>query len=406
MVLIGTSQSCSRLDSYCQICTSDCMTLMFDCIMPISRADRMRGLAGVSCRICDVLRPNFRGCYNSWRPASYPAGETFPMGIRYLVFAALLPAVPLMSQGLAAGPTDECRTAPDHQSSKVGHWYYRVDRTNHRKCWYVGPAGKVRSVTRKPGPHRVRVTHRTSKAVAEPAAAVLPIRAEQPVLPIRAAVLVADNAQGIGQTTSQHIAQPKSQNIIISARWPDPVTANGHAVGASGLADIAGAHAGSTVGSQSSVPVNDPYHSSARAELGAPEAAPSIDRLPKLALLAGGLVAAGVVGCMMFRHSGTRRRDVAARAYAANKWLPRDESILPVLARASMPGVPAADTRYFQRPTAAAQPELAFLASGAVLNLTDTIHVDQSERTNADGRLRQRCRTSVSAPCEGVSARS
>jgi len=197
---------------------------------------------------------------------------------KYLVFAGLLAAVPLTAlPGLAEGPAGECHSAPNRQSSAGGHWYYRLDRTNHRKCWYVGPAGKARSVTRKSGPHRVRVTHRTSRAVAEPAAAW---DAEQPVLPTGAAVLVAENADGTGSAASQQIAQPKNRNVIISARWPDPVTANGSAPGARESTDIAGARAGSTAGSQRSVAVKGTDHSSALAALRAPEAAPEATAAP------------------------------------------------------------------------------------------------------------------------------
>jgi len=275
---------------------------------------------------------------------------------KYLVFAGLLAAVPLTAlPGLAEGPAGECHSAPNRQSSEGGHWYYRLDRTNHRKCWYVGPAGKARSVTRKSGPHRVRVTHRTSRAVAEPAAAW---DAEQPVLPTGAAVLVAENADGTGSAASQQIAQPKNRNVIISARWPDPVTANGSAPGARESTDIAGARAGSTAGSQRSVAVKGTDHSSALAALRAPEAAPAIDSQRTLALVAGGLVIAGVVGCMVFRHSGTRRRQVAARAYLAHRASPREDSILPILARASKPLAPAlAEPRYVHGTTVAARPE-------------------------------------------------
>jgi hypothetical protein len=281
-----------------------------------------------------------------------------PKQTRYLVFAGLLAAVPLPTlPGQAARPTGECRTTPNHRSSEGGHWYYRVDRTNHRKCWYVRPAGKVRSVTSKPGLHRVPVTQLTLKVVAEPTAAR---GAEQPVLPIRAAALVADDAQGVA--TRQQIAQPKVQNVIISARWPDPVEANGDIASARGLTDIAGA--GSLAGSQSSVPVKDPDHTPARAASRAPEAAPAIHSRQMLELLAGGLAIAGAVGSIMLRHSVRRRRDVAARAYAARRSSSRDESILPILARASKLALPApADPQYFRRTTVAARPAGIFLAA-------------------------------------------
>jgi len=36
-----------------------------------------------------------------------------------------------------AGAAEQCLSAPNHQPSDRGHWYYRIDRTNHRNCWYV-----------------------------------------------------------------------------------------------------------------------------------------------------------------------------------------------------------------------------------------------------------------------------
>ncbi len=39
---------------------------------------------------------------------------------------------------LAAGT---CIEGPNLNAGQGGHWYYRVDRINHRKCWYVMEAG-------------------------------------------------------------------------------------------------------------------------------------------------------------------------------------------------------------------------------------------------------------------------
>ena len=38
--------------------------------------------------------------------------------------------------GSAAQAADECRGAPSGPSAKGQHWFYRVDRASHRKCWY------------------------------------------------------------------------------------------------------------------------------------------------------------------------------------------------------------------------------------------------------------------------------
>jgi hypothetical protein len=43
-------------------------------------------------------------------------------------------AVGSHSPGLAV---DGCLLQPTHEETNGGRWYYRLDRVNHRKCWYV-----------------------------------------------------------------------------------------------------------------------------------------------------------------------------------------------------------------------------------------------------------------------------
>jgi hypothetical protein len=33
--------------------------------------------------------------------------------------------------------TGDCLVQSNRQQAQSGHWYYRVDRVNHRKCWYL-----------------------------------------------------------------------------------------------------------------------------------------------------------------------------------------------------------------------------------------------------------------------------
>jgi hypothetical protein len=34
----------------------------------------------------------------------------------------------------------DCLAAPDSSAPKNSHWYYRIDRTQQRKCWHLGAA--------------------------------------------------------------------------------------------------------------------------------------------------------------------------------------------------------------------------------------------------------------------------
>jgi hypothetical protein len=56
---------------------------------------------------------------------------------------ALIPAVLLVMSHLSLGAAkaDECRIKPDSAAPAGMHWYYRVDRTNNRHCWYLHAQG-------------------------------------------------------------------------------------------------------------------------------------------------------------------------------------------------------------------------------------------------------------------------
>lgn len=56
---------------------------------------------------------------------------------------------------------DECLSAPKGTAPQGSHWYYRVDRSTGRHCWYLGAEGqKVRSVSE-------RTSEQTRKRVAQ-----------------------------------------------------------------------------------------------------------------------------------------------------------------------------------------------------------------------------------------------
>ena len=41
----------------------------------------------------------------------------------------------------AAHPAADCLTEPNLKVRDGGHWYYRIDVVNHRKCWFIGQSG-------------------------------------------------------------------------------------------------------------------------------------------------------------------------------------------------------------------------------------------------------------------------
>jgi hypothetical protein len=37
---------------------------------------------------------------------------------------------------------DDCLAAPNSPAPKNSHWFYRIDRTQQRKCWHLGDANQ------------------------------------------------------------------------------------------------------------------------------------------------------------------------------------------------------------------------------------------------------------------------
>jgi hypothetical protein len=71
--------------------------------------------------------------------------ERSVLGRSVLVLVVLVATLSLTG-GSSFSETAECRTNPGPPSLQGMHWYYRVDRTNNRHCWYLHSAGiQVRS---------------------------------------------------------------------------------------------------------------------------------------------------------------------------------------------------------------------------------------------------------------------
>jgi len=56
------------------------------------------------------------------------------------VFAGSLAAAVLFGLNGTASAASECIGKPSLDVSQAGHWYYHVDRVNHRRCWYFEPS--------------------------------------------------------------------------------------------------------------------------------------------------------------------------------------------------------------------------------------------------------------------------
>jgi hypothetical protein len=205
------------------------------------------------------------------------------------VFAALLAALAItILPGASARALDDCIDAPNSQPPQGSHWYYRTDRVNERKCWYLGPEGK-----------KVQQVRPTAKSLAPLEAETAddrlpPVQIEQPMTQTRRATTVGDTTQG-GASAVQ---------------WPDPpqptgvVARSGAAMSAPALEDHATAAAPDT-DAHEKAPAHRPF--AAVTELADSATVPP---LRMLLLAAGALGAAGILLRAILGIAAVRRRQV------------------------------------------------------------------------------------------------
>ncbi len=68
--------------------------------------------------------------------------------ISHVVLVGLLATAIMPSANTATRAAADCLAEPNHAPAPGGHWYYRLDRVNDRKCWYlVEPASQAPSQT-------------------------------------------------------------------------------------------------------------------------------------------------------------------------------------------------------------------------------------------------------------------
>jgi hypothetical protein len=99
-------------------------------------------------------------------------GELMSKNLTLAMPIILTASVITMSAGMTTSrAADECLRGPNSTAPAGSHWYYRVDRSTGRHCWYLGALGqKVRSVSERTSQQtRKRVTQRNSEATPQPA---------------------------------------------------------------------------------------------------------------------------------------------------------------------------------------------------------------------------------------------
>ncbi len=88
------------------------------------------------------------------------------------IFAAFLASVFSTALACAAArAADDCLSEPKHQTPPGGHWYYRIDGPNHRKCWFLGDEGLKVNQAGSPRPSSPLPLPRRTAAAIQPSVA-------------------------------------------------------------------------------------------------------------------------------------------------------------------------------------------------------------------------------------------
>jgi hypothetical protein len=97
-------------------------------------------LTAQQCPICNTKNPHYGEHHGPQRAAERRAQRSTTMPIRALLTTCIISlSAALFLMSLPASPAaagEACVGAPNRHADSGGHWYYRVDRVHHRRCWY------------------------------------------------------------------------------------------------------------------------------------------------------------------------------------------------------------------------------------------------------------------------------
>ena len=179
------------------------------------------------CPSRDALRPDsaarngLQGADGAVRQGTDPqvTGKLMPKTIGSItaLVAAQLALAALATPAGAAGAADECLAGPNAAAPKGSHWYYRVEKTTRRHCWYVGPEGKA--VNRAERPASTPVADAETEATATPPTSATPAVSATPRLEAAAVPSVPAMPRQMVQDSRDETAP--SQSPGFGQRWSE-----------------------------------------------------------------------------------------------------------------------------------------------------------------------------------------
>lgn len=201
--------------------------------------------------------------------------------------AVLLAAAPYA----AAKAADECLTAPKGQAPQGAHWYYRIDRTTKRHCWYVRNESKgsqqASSSGAQPAASQSSVTQQESVANAR---AELPAAGPEQPMPTPPQSETPDTANSRNVAGDSNSSSPGGW--VLASRWSNQADAE-----------------------SASAPMGAPDAAAIKQRLQTAAAKPPVDNSDGssvwalVAALAGALAAAGIATAVIVRRAANKANE-------------------------------------------------------------------------------------------------
>lgn len=229
-----------------------------------------------------------------------------------IIAGAPLAAESQNAPAAASTAAADCLASPKGVAPQGQHWYYRLERSSKRQCWYLRAEGgkdnakPVQSAQAEPSPadSAAPQEHSVQDARAE---YLKPQTAAAPTAP-------APTTSAPAQQAASPSADGSAQQPAGASPWPDPSTA----------ASPAPQPAPAAVAPPSTKPSKSPAPVAlAAADSSADKSTGSLQML--LLVVGGALALAGILASIIYRFAGGRVRRQADRRAHWDDWEPQDQ---------------------------------------------------------------------------------
>lgn len=133
---------------------------------------------------------------------------------------------------ISQSAADDCLSSPRDETPEGSHWYYRIDRTTKRHCWYLrGEDGKPLQITAPSSPPSAKpvlpkAESTMQRSIADARAALppqTPVDQEKDLFTGQQAV---SNGAGMANNQPASAGDANTLSSVIASRWPEEPGAN------------------------------------------------------------------------------------------------------------------------------------------------------------------------------------